>query len=63
MEALVTDPYTRLDKKSKLFATNSIVIGTKELFQRKIYVKKHFSFFTKWHFENFANRMNLEVRK
>ena len=63
METLVTNPYTRLDQKSKLFATNSIGAGTKELVQRKIYVKKHFSFFTKWHFENFANRMNLEVRK
>ena len=45
MENLLTNAYTRLDKKSKLFEKNSIAIGTKELLQRKIYVKKHFSFF------------------
>ena len=32
METLLTDTYTCLDKKSKLFGTNSIAIGTKELF-------------------------------
>ena len=60
MKTLLTNAYTRLDKKSKLFEKNSIAIGTKELLQRKIYVKKHFSFFffTKWHFEKFMNRMN-----
>ena len=30
-----------MDQNSKLFETNSIAIGAKELFQRKIYVKKH----------------------
>ena len=45
METLLTNAYTRLDKKSKLFEKNSVAIGTKELLQRKIYVKKHFSFF------------------
>ena len=43
METLATNAYTRLDQKSKLFETNAIAIGKKELFQRKIYVKKrHF---------------------
>ena len=37
--------------------TNSIAIGTKELLQRKIYVKKR-HFFTIWYFEKFINRMN-----
>ena len=45
METLLTNAYTHLDKKSKLFEKNSVAIGTKELLQRKIYVKKHFSFF------------------
>ena len=45
-----------LGSKSKLFKTNSIAIGTEELFQRKMYIKKHF--FTKWHLEKFTNRMN-----
>ena len=49
METLLTNAYTRLDKKSKLFKTNSIAIGTKELLQRKIYIKKYFPF---------INRMN-----
>ena len=40
METLVINAYTRLDQKSKLFETNAIAIGKKELFQRKIYVKK-----------------------
>ena len=43
MGTLLTNACTRLDQKSKLFETNSIAIGTKEL-QRKIYAKKHFSF-------------------
>ena len=34
-----------LDKKSKLFETNTIAIGTKESLYRKIGVKKHFPFF------------------
>ena len=43
MGTLLTKVYTRLDQKSKLLKTNSIATGTKELFQRKIYVKKrHF---------------------
>ena len=43
METLLTN--TLLDRKSKLFGTHSIVIGTKELLQRKIYVKKHHFFY------------------
>ena len=46
METLLTNAYTRLDQKSKLFETNSIAIAIKELLQRKIYIKKHFSFFS-----------------
>ena len=34
-----------------------MAVGTKELLQRNIYVKKRL-FFTKWHFEKFINRMN-----
>ena len=45
METLLTNAYTRLDQKSKLFETNSIAIGTKELLQRKSSIKKRFSFF------------------
>ena len=45
MKTLLTNAYTCLDQKSKLFETNSIAIGTEELLQRKIYIKKHFSFF------------------
>ena len=47
METFLINAYTRFDQKSKLFETNSIAIGTKELLQRKIYFKKHCSFFTK----------------
>ena len=58
MGTLLTNAYTCLDKKSKLFKTNWIT-NSKELLQRKIYVKKHLSFFfTKWCFEKFVNRMN-----
>ena len=60
MEILLTNAYTYLDKKSKLFETNSIAIGTQELYKRKIYVKKR-HFFTKWYFVNkskFINKMN-----
>ena len=39
--------YRRLDQKSQLIKTNSIAIGTKELLQRKISVKKYLSFFYK----------------
>ena len=35
METLLTNPDTLLDKKSKLFETNSVAIGTKELLQKK----------------------------
>ena len=38
MEAFLANAYMRLDQKSKLFETNSIAIGTKELHQRKIYI-------------------------
>ena len=31
METLLTNAYTCMDQKSKLFETNSIDIGTKEL--------------------------------
>ena len=41
METLLTNAYTCLDEKSKLFETSSIAIGTKELLQKKIYVKKY----------------------
>ena len=58
MEPLLTNAYTRLDQKSKLFKTNLIAIGTKELLQRKIYFTKC-HFFTKWHFEKFINRMEV----
>ena len=57
METLLTTAYTDLDKKSKLFEINPMVIETKEILQRKIYIKKH-HFFTKWHFEKFINWMN-----
>ena len=57
METLLVSVFTHLNKKNKLLETNSIAIGTKELLQRKIYVKKR-QFFTKWHFEKFINRMN-----
>ena len=50
MENLLTNAYTGLDKNAKLFETNSIATGMKELLQRKIYIKKHFSVI-KWHFE------------
>ena len=39
METILTNAYTCLDQKSKLFKTNSLAIATKELLQRKIYVK------------------------
>ena len=32
METVLTNAYTHLDQKSKLFKTNSIAIGTKELY-------------------------------
>ena len=42
METLLANAYTRLDEKSKLLETSSIAIGTKELLQKKIYVKNIF---------------------
>ena len=39
METVLTNAYARLDRKSKLFETNSIAIGTKALPQRKTYIK------------------------
>ena len=44
MKTLLTNAYTHLDQKSKLFETNSIAIGIKELLHRKIYIKKHLFF-------------------
>ena len=45
MGTFLANDYTRLDQKSKLFKTNSIDIGKKELLQRKIYFRKrHFSY-------------------
>ena len=42
METLLTNAYTCLNEKSKLFETSSVAIGTKELLQKKkIYVKKY----------------------
>ena len=46
METFFANAYTCLDQKSKLFETNSIASGTKELFQRKICIKKFASL--KW---------------
>ena len=59
METVLTNAYTHLDQKSKLFETNSIANGTKELLQRKIYVRETSFFFTKWHFEKFINIMEV----
>ena len=42
MEALLINAYTRLDKKSKLFETNSVAIETKELLQKKCTSKNVF---------------------
>ena len=56
METLLAIAYTHLDKKSQPFKTNSIAIGTKELRQRKIYVKKHF--FLQNGILKFVNRVN-----
>ena len=33
METVLTNAYTHMDKKSRVFKTNSIAIGTKELLQ------------------------------
>ena len=44
METLLTNAYTRLDQISKLFETNFTAIGTKEVLQRKINIKKHHFF-------------------
>ena len=56
-ETVLTNAYACLDRKSKLFETNLIAIETKELLQRKIYVK-NVIFFTKWHVKMFINSMN-----
>ena len=40
METLLTNAYTRLDEKSKLFETSSVAIGTKELLQKKSLCQK-----------------------
>ena len=58
MKTLLTNAYTGLGQKSKAFKTNSITIRTKELLQRKIYIKNIFHYFTKWYFERSINRMN-----
>ena len=42
MATVLTNAYTRLNQKFKLFETNSIANGTKELLQRKIYVRETF---------------------
>ena len=43
METLLANGYTRLDQNSKLYETSSIATRTRELLQRKIYIKKsHF---------------------
>ena len=55
METLLTNAYTRLDQKSKLFETNATATGTKEL---KKSTSKKTIFFTKCHFKKFINRMN-----
>ena len=47
METVLTNTYTRLDQKSKLFEKNSIAIGTEELLQRNIYIKETSFFLTK----------------
>ena len=45
METLLTNFYTRLDEKSRLFETNSLAIGTKELRQKNL--RQKMPFFTK----------------
>ena len=57
METLLTNAYASLDQKSKLFKTNSIAIGKKELLQKKS-TTKNVILFTKQHFEKFINSMN-----
>ena len=37
METLLTNAYTCLDQKSKLFETDSIAIGTKALLQKNLH--------------------------
>ena len=63
METLVINAYTRLDQKSKLFETNAIAIGKKELFQRKIYVKKRHFFLKNAMFWRFHRTAGLFLRK
>ena len=59
METVLTNAYTRLDQQSKLFETNSIANGTKELLPRKNLRQRNVIFFTKWHFEKFINVMEV----
>ena len=42
METLLTNAYTCLDQKSKLFQTDSIAIGTKAVLQKKSTSKNMF---------------------
>ena len=42
MGTLLTNAYTRLDKKANIFETNSVAIGTKELLQKKSTSKNAF---------------------
>ena len=49
METVLANAYTHLDQKSKLFKTNSIAIGTKELLQRRN-LRQKTSFFYKMTF-------------
>ena len=63
METLLAIASTRLDKKYKLFETNSIVIGTKELLQRKIYIKKKFFIFYKMAFWKVYKYNDWRLRK
>ena len=42
METLLTNAYTGLDKKSKLFEINSVALGTKALLQKDLCQKTPF---------------------
>ena len=58
METILTNTYTRLDQKSKLFETISIVLGQKNYSKEKYTSQKHHFFFRRLHFETFINGMN-----
>ena len=47
MGTLLTNAYTRLDQKSKLFERNSIATGTKELLQKERSTSRKHHFLTK----------------